>query len=309
MMTDWLFDGVFSWLAARLADVLGWLLSTLTSTFFTSPDVTGLPQVQALADRSAGVVAAVFVLAILAAGVLSMTHGSLQVQYQAKDLLPRLVTGLALSVFALPLCRALIELSNALTTALIGQAAAGPRVVEFVRVQLKAVNRDPAAQAMAAVITLLIVVLIFQLLLSLLVRIATLLVVVGLGPVALACYALPQTQPAAVLWWRTLLGTLVTPMLQGVAFSVGVDLLLDPGQNLVPMTGVSGVAGSSGTTVMNLFLVACLLMLAVRIPRLVTRYAIRQGGGSSTVGVVVRTIVMQTVLRRLPIPGLSRLAR
>jgi hypothetical protein len=308
-MTDWLLDGVFGWLAARLADVLGWLLSTLTASFFTSPDVTGLPQVRGLADRSAGVVAAMFVLAILAAGVLSMTHGSLQVQYQAKDLLPRLVTGLALPGFALPLCRGLIELANALTTALVGQAAAGPRVVAFVQVQLKAVNRDPAAQAMAAVITLLIVVLIFQLLLSLMVRIATLLVVAGLGPVALACYALPQTQPAAVLWWRCLLGALVTPALQGVAFSVGVDLLLDPGQNLAPMTGISGVGGSSGTTVLNLFFVACLLMLAVRIPKLVTRYAIRQGGGSSTAGVIARTIVVQTVLRRLPIPGLSRLAR
>lgn len=309
MMTDWLLDGVFSWLAARLTDVLGWLLSALTSTFFTSPDVTGLPQVRGLADRSAGVVAAVFVLAILVAGVLSMTHGSLQVTYQVKDLLPRLVTGLGLSGFALPLCRGLIELANAVTTALIGQAAAGPRVVEFVKVQLTAVNRDPAAQALAAVITLMIVVLIFQLLLSLLVRIATLLVVAGLGPVALACYALPQTQPAAVLWWRSLLGVLVTPALQGIAFTVGVDLLLDPSHNLVPMTGISGITGSSGTTVINLFFVACLLMLTVRIPRLVTRYAIRQGGGTSTAGVIARTIVVQTVLRRLPVPGLSRLAR
>jgi len=267
-----------------------------------------MPQVQALAARASGVVAGVFVVAILAAGVLAMTHGSVQVQYHAKDLLPRLAAGLVLSGFALPLCRGLIEVGNAVTAALVGQAASGPRVVTFVQAQLKAVVNDPAAQAMAAVITLLIVVLIFQLFLSMVVRIATLLVVAGLGPVALACYALPQTQPVAVLWWRSLLATLVTPALQGVAFSIGTDLLLDPDSNLIPMTGLAGMQGSSGTTLINLFFVACLLLLTVRIPRLVTRYAIRQGG-SSTVGVVARTIVVQSVLRRAPIPGLSRLAR
>jgi hypothetical protein len=313
MMTNWLLDGVFGWLAQRLADVLGWLLSILTSRFFTSPDVTVLPQVRSLADRSAGVVTAVFVVAILVAALLTVTHGtfvtSVQVQYEAKTLLPRLAAGLALSAFAVPLCHSIIDLANAVSVALVGPAASGPRVVAFVHTQLQAVANDPAARALAAINTLIIVVLIFQLLLSWVTRVAVLLVVAGLGPVALACYALPQTQPVAILWWRSLLGALVTPALQGVAFSVGVDLLLDPSHSLPAEAGFPAVTASSGTTVVNLFFVVCLLLLAVRIPRLVTRYAIRQGGGTNPAGLIIRAVVVSTLTRRLPIPGLRRMAR
>lgn len=306
-MTDWLLDGVFGWLAARLAGLLSWLLNLLTSRLFTSPDVTVLPQVQYLADRSAAVVSGAFVLAILVAAGLVMTHGTLQVRYEVKDLLPRLVAGLGLSVFAVPLCRALIDLANAATWALVGEAASGPRVVEFVRHTLVITVADPGVRALATVITLIIVVLIFQLLTSWVFRFFTLLLVTGLAPVALAAYALPQTQPVAQLWWRSMLGALVIPGLQGIAFSAGVDLLLDPAHSL-PATAGFILPGPTATTVMNLLMVTCLLLVTVRIPRLVARYALRNGG-TGTAGVVVRAVVVQSVLRGTGIRGLSRLAR
>jgi hypothetical protein len=131
-------------------------------------------------------------------------------------------------------------------------------------------------------------------------RVATLLVLAGLAPVALACYALPQTQPVAQLWWRALLGCLAVPLLQAVAFSSGVDLVLNPDHNL------SGELGISVTDVVNLFMVLCLLVLTVRIPRLVARH-VSQRGAASTAGVIVRAVLVQSLGRHLP--GARRLIR
>jgi hypothetical protein len=301
-VTDWLLDGVFGWLADRLAAALGWLLSVLTSTFFTSPDVTIFPQVQALADRSALVVDAVYGLAVIAAGAIGMTHGGFQIRYAVKDLIPRLVVGFVASGFATQVCAGVIQVANALTTALIGPVSSGPRVTRFVADRLVHTAWDPAVQPMVVVIALLIVVLIFQLAFSWFARIATLLVLAGTAPIALACYGLPHTQPVADLWWRALLAVLVTPILQGVAFSTGVDLLLDPAHNLTTASGLS-----DGSDPLNLFLIACLLVVTVRIPKLVARYTAQGGRGMSTAGVLVRAVVIQTVTRRVPVPGMRRI--
>lgn len=303
-MTDWLLDGIFGWLADRLQAALGWLLTFLTSTLFTSPDVTVYPQVQALADRSALVVDAVYGLAVIAAGVIGMAHGGFQVRYAVKDLIPRLVVGFVASGFATQVCAAVIAVANAVTAALIGQAASGPRVIQFVADRLAHATWDPTVRPVMVIIALLIVILVFQLLFSLFARVATLLVLAGTAPAALACYGLPHTQPVADLWWRVLLGTLATPILQGVAFSAGVDLLLDPGHNFAVSAGLP-----VGSDAVNLLLIACLLLITVRIPRLVARYLAHGGRGMTAAGVLLRAVVIQTVTRRIPIPGARRLWR
>jgi hypothetical protein len=300
-MTDWLLDGVFSWLADRLAAALGWLLTFLSSTFFISPDVTVFPQVQTLADRSALVVHAIYGLAVIVAGVIGMTHGGFQIRYAVKDLIPRLVVGFVASAFATQVCAGVIQIANAVTVAMVGQAASGPRVVRFVADRLAHGTWDPTVRPLMVVIGLLIVVLLFQLLFSWFARVATLLVLAGTAPIALGCYGLPHTQPVADLWWRALLGVLATPLLQGVAFSTGVDLLLDPSGNFAIAAGLP-----VGSDALNLFLIACLLVVTVRIPRLVARYLAQGGRGMSTAGVLLRAVVIQTVTRRVPVPGLRR---
>jgi hypothetical protein len=52
-----------------------------------------------------------------------------------------------------------------------------------------------------------------MLLLTSIVRIAVVIVLVGIAPLAPACHALPFTDTAARLWWRILLGCLAVPML------------------------------------------------------------------------------------------------
>jgi hypothetical protein len=298
-MADWLMDGMIRWLAERVEDLLGGLVAFLGATVFSSPDVTLFPQVQTIAGRSSLVVGTGFVLAIITAGVVAMTHGSVQAQYGVRELLPRLVFGFVASHFGVQLCQLLIRVANALTGAMIGQGATGPQVVTFVQARMLAVASDPAAGVLAVVLGLLVVVLLYLLLASWVVRIGVLIVLAGIAPVALACYSLPYTQGAAQLWWRTLLACLATPVLQAISFTTGIGLLLDPGSNLPILIGLPPGLGSMD--MFNLFVVVCLLWLTVRIPRLVSRYVTHRGGAVSMAGVVLRAVVIQSVTRRLPV--------
>jgi hypothetical protein len=301
-MAGWVLDGALDWLAERIQEVLAWLVALLTSAVFVSPDVTVYPQVQALAERSTLVVNSCFGLAVVVAGILGMTHGSVQLRYEVKDLIPRLAFGFVASNFGVQACRALIELANAVTLALVGQTASGPRVIEYVRHQIIAVAVTPGVHALSVIIVLVIVVLILQLLMGWAGRVATLLFLAGLAPVAWACYALPQTQPAAQVWWRALIGCLAVPLLQGITFSVGVDLILDPDHNLSNELD----APAAALDVLNLFLVLSVLVVTVRIPKLVARY-VTQRSAMSPIGVVVRAVLVHAVARR--VPGARRIVR
>ncbi|MFC4071908.1 conjugal transfer protein TrbL family protein [Actinoplanes subglobosus] len=293
----WLYDWFLEWLAEKTLAVLGELLALMTARFFVSPDVTGLPQVQQLAGWSLAVVDAVYVLAVTAAGLMQFT-GGVESRFAVKDLLPRLVFGFVAANFGVEACRLLIEVANAVTSSLAGEAAAGPRVVEQVRDQLEPARAHQATMLLVTVIGLVVAVLFVQLLLGCFTRIAVLIVLAGLAPVALACHGLPQTQPVAVLWWRTLAGCLTVPALQAVFLTLGAGLISGPAP-VIPQ--LLDLPDSSGMQVANLLIALCLLMVAARIPKLVGRYLIQQP--STNAGVMVRAVLMQAVTRRLGLPG------
>lgn len=293
-MVNWLMNGLVEWLAERLKDLLGGLLAYLTSSMFLSPDVTVLPQVRTLAGKSALVVNVGFVLAIIAVGVATMVGGSVEMRYRIKDLVPRLVVGFVASHFAVPLCAVVIDVANALTVSMVGAAAPTTGAVTMARTHVIAALSDPATALVALIVGLLIVGLMFALVTGWIARVGVLVILAGVAPLALACYATPWTQEAAQLWWRTLLGCLGTATLQAVAFSTGIQLLLDP------HASVPSLLGLPGSDVMNLLLVAVLLWATIKIPAMMRRYVTRQGG-SRVGGVVLRTVLTQTVTRRLPL--------
>ncbi|MFI5490534.1 conjugal transfer protein TrbL family protein [Micromonospora echinaurantiaca] len=300
-MVVWLMNGLVSWLAERVVDLLGGLLAFLTSSIFLSPDVTVLPQVQAIASKSALVVNACFILAIITAGIATMVGDSVETRYTVKHLIPRLVVGFVLSAFAVPLTAAVIDIANALTVALAGESAPTTEAVTFARVRIRSAMADESAALLTVVIGLLIVVLMFMLVGSWLVRIGVLVVLAGIAPVALACYATPWTQGAAEVWWRTLLGCLATPTLQAVTFSAGINLVIDPESNLPILLGLPG------SDTLNLLLVIVVLWVTVKIPAMMRRYATGKGS-PSTGGLLLRTVVIQGVTRRLPLGRFARTA-
>jgi len=292
-MVNWLMNGLVDWLAERLQDLLGGLLAYLRSSMFLSPDVTVLPQVQTIAGKSALVVNSCFILAIIAVGIATMVGGSVEMRYGIKELVPRLIVGLVASNFAVALTAALIEIANALTVSMVGTAAPTTEAVKMTRLHVTAALSDPGTGLVALIIGLLIVGLMFTLFGSWIVRIGVLVILAGIAPVAMACYATPWTQEAAQLWWRTLLGCLATPTLQAIAFSTGVQLMIDPRSSLPILIGVPG------SDIVNLMLVAVLLWVTIKIPGMMRRYVTRKGGPSMG-GVLIRAVLIQSITRKIP---------
>src|SRR5918993_1221384 len=70
-------DGIVAWFAGAILDVLTALIGAITRVLLITPDVTRLPQVQALTGRSVAVVDTVFVLAFVAAHFSQLIAGKL----------------------------------------------------------------------------------------------------------------------------------------------------------------------------------------------------------------------------------------
>ena len=293
-MISFMMAGLVAWLVAQAITSLDAATDIWPDSLFTMPDITALPQVAALSGRSLWVVNTSFVLFVIAAGIITMTYGPVQVRYSIKELAPRLIVGFVAANFAIPLCQALVMIANALTEALADQQITGHGVLVSLR-NLLIASTEESSGLLVAVVAVLLVVLVFMLLFGWLTRIALMVILIAIAPAALACYALPYTEGAAKLWWRGILGCLGTQVLQVVAVVSGLKVLLDPDVNL-PM-----LIGLPGTSVLNLILAVIVLFTAVRIPSLMRRYVTR-GGGSGIGSYIFRVVLVQQVMRAV-IPG------
>jgi len=287
----WLFDSVLSWLTGKILDGLNALWNLLLHLALTIPDVTTLPQVHDITTTSLLIVNTAYVLAILAVGVVVMSRETVQTRYGLQELGPRLVIGWIGANMSTFICTNLINGANALTQALAGDSISGTGSFG----QLHDTITSAASNAPGAVLTMVIMailaVLTATLMVQWLVRLGLLVVVVGIAPVALACHGTPWTEPAAKLWWRTLLGTLGTVVLQALALHTALSVFLNPAANL-PALGIP----NDPTNTLNLFIVMCLLWAVVKIPGLMRRYVTKSSGGGASIG---RFVILQQLTRAL----------
>ncbi|GAB3832820.1 hypothetical protein ACFPIJ_58210 [Dactylosporangium cerinum] len=302
-MGAFLFDEVLIALLKAVNGTLGALWGMLAGTAFTTPDVTGLPQVAVISARALTIVNASFVLAIIAAGVMVMGRESVQSRYGLAELGPRLVIGWIAANFASPICAWMIGFGNSVTEAVTGDKLRPQAEMAQLTAVLSAALTNPGDALLAAVIAVILTVLTGMLLATWIVRIGVLVVVVSVAPVALACHATPFTDGAARLWWRTFTVLLATVTLQALALHVTLTVFLDPKANL---PGMMLPKDPTGNGTINLLIIGCLLWVTVRIPALLRRSL---GGGrqQNILGIVLRMAVVQKVtgLLRLPLRALG----
>lgn len=291
-VADSLIGTILSWFAKLIVGGLNVLWDLLSASVFVSPDVTLLPQVRTFSATSLGVVNTAYVLAILWMAILVMGRDTIQSRYGPGELIPRLVIGLIAANLSMPLCSTLIQLANALTGALTQQDITAPTSMQHMRnivaSALDNQNGSTPAGFLMLLIGLVIAVLVAALLVQWITRLGVLIIAAGVAPIALALHGTPQTEGAAKLWWRTILGTLGTVVLQAVALHTALSIFLNPSANLPAL----GISGDPGTT-MNLFIVLCLLWGVVKIPSLMRRYITKSS--PSQVGTILRVVVIQQI--------------
>jgi hypothetical protein len=302
---DWLtnpqklLDIIMGWMATAILDSFDALFAAIVHGLLVSPDVTVLPQVQALTGRSVWVVDTVFVLAFTAAGVLTVAAGGDErSRYTVKDLMPRLVVGFIAAHFSPMVCARAIGVANALTAGLAPGDTNRPGALDAIKTHVHAAH-DHTVVILFAIIVALITVLLAATLMGMLVRIAVLLVLTAAAPLALALHALPQTDGVARLWWRAFTGCLAVPILQAFCLQAGQWMLEDP-THLLPDLGLPIEPGA----IINLFIVVVLLWTTVKTPSLVSRYITQGSRGPNVLGAVVRVVVVQQLGRA--VPGLRR---
>jgi hypothetical protein len=255
----WMLDQILDWFAGLLLDGLTAVLGAITHTLLITPDVTALPQVQALTGRSVWVVDTVFVLVFVAAGVLTMTAGAgKHARYTIEDLLPRCVVGFVAAHFSQLIAGQPIGLANALT----GRGVDDTGALQAVKANVVAARQQTGALLFCVCLAI-IVFLLAAAACSVIVRFAVLLVLTAAAPLALALHALPQTDGLARLWWRSYLGVLSVPVGQGWCW---------PPPGGCCSTRPPCCRCSAGG-LLNLFMVMVLLWTTVKVPALMRRYA------------------------------------
>jgi hypothetical protein len=299
---DFYFNAILDFLARSILGSFDAVVGVVNHILLVSPDVTGLPQVQALTGKSTWIVDSVFVLVFVAIGALTMlAGGDERARYTAKDLLPRAVVGFIAAHFSQLLCGQAITLANGLTLGLTSNnLLLDTDAVTAMKLHLTTPNLS--SRLLFVTVLALVVSLLATTAFQAIARLGILLVLTAAAPIALACHALPQTDPVARLWWRAYTGCVAVPILQAFTILTGEWMLLDT-RHLLPELPLAGDPGSF----INLLIVVVLLWTAVKIPALTRRYITAGGKSPNFLGMIVRVVLVQQISKS--IPGLGRAAK
>lgn len=233
------------------------VLAVLGHTLLATPDVAGQDRVRQIWGNSAAVANTVFVLFVVVGGVVVMSHETLQTRYTLKDVLPRLVVGFVAANASLSLIHQGVVFANALARALLGQQVT-PDVVETLLTGLILRQVDTGG-IFTILLCLVAAVLALVLLVTYLVRVTLVILLTTAAPLALVCHALPQTEGAARLWWRALVGCFAVQVGQALVLITALKVLFDGGH------GGIGLGLATGWLV-DLLMVLVLFYVLLRIP-------------------------------------------
>lgn len=276
-----------TWFGNLVKSALEPVLRLMGNTLLASPDVSD----GRIAQIWTGVLICantLYVLFFLAGAVIVMGHETVQSRYSVKDIAPRLVIGAVASNASLWAITQTVSLGNALSAALTNQKLSaegiGSRLTSMIVdkiflpsgiTQLFLVLLGGAVAVMAIV-----------LLVTCLIRAAVLLALTAGAPLAMACHALPQTDPLARLWWRAIIGCLATQVAQALVLIICVQVFFDPNADTI-------LGLPSGGGLVDLLLCLVLLFVLIKIPIWTTRLVLgRRALGGTWAGYAIKSALM-----------------
>jgi hypothetical protein len=259
-------QSVTSWFAGLVSSAVNPVLAVIGQDLLSTPQPGSFPAVAGMWGTSLAIADAAYVLLVLAGGIVVMGYETVQSSTSAKEIAPRLVLGLAAANLSLIFISRAVSLANGLAAALAGQGAspqaAGAALAGTIRTSVSTGGIFIILLALVAVILALVLAITYVL------RLMAVILLTAAAPLALACYALPQTAWAARWWWRAMTAVLVIPAAQALVLTAAVRVFF-----------TTGWAGP-GRYLLHMLITICLLYILLRIPFWIARPALTPFGGS-----------------------------
>lgn len=283
-LTAQIAEAINGWLGGIASQLLGPALAAAGQLMFQTPAFDTIPEIERAWSVVRNAADALFVLALLTIGVLVMASGTLDSRYTAKLLLPRAVLAAVLANASLTICGLLIGLNNGVVQGLLGT---DPGATAFAELATVVTGGAVANQVVGIVVSLAAAVLAVMLVALYVGRDLVLLLATVLAPLALATYALPQTDDIARTWWRIYSALLFVQVIQAVLVQIGIELLRH----------TEWLGGPLSDLTSGLLLVT-LLFVMFKLPFAAYQWAFRQPFGRGPAG---RTVLVLARAARVPV--------
>ncbi|WP_160050816.1 hypothetical protein [Nocardiopsis sp. FR4] len=245
--------GFYGWVAEFIADSVEFTITLAALPALATPVPTD--GVRTAWGEVLTVTNTLYVLVVVAAGVLLMSYQTVQTSAGVKELLPRVVLGFIAANSSFLLTEMMRELANGIAVNMLDGAV----TVDNLTTTLRRVLGDPRGEAVVVMLMMLIAALLsFFFLLAAIVRIVLWFLLTVTAPLALACHALPQLDGLARLWWRAMGALMVIQIAQALVLRLVVTLFLSRG------AAPGFVEAAQDTT--DVLLILCCMYVMVRIP-------------------------------------------
>ncbi|WP_157488713.1 hypothetical protein [Pseudofrankia sp. DC12] len=265
------------------------LLDLLGRTLLTTPAPSDLPAIGQLWSTSWAITVAAYGLLIMAGGITVMAYGTTQTRTSIKEIAPRIPVGFLAAAFSQFLASKAIALANPLPAAILGQGVDPQSASTQLRtIVLGALSGGPDSayrDIFSIFLGLFLAGAIVALLCVYIGRVVLTVVLIGIGPLALACHALPQTERIAFWWWRALFSVLGIQVAQAFVLIASFRLFFTPGGFTLLGPTPDGIVNLLAAITMVYFLFKLPFWLMPRI-----------GQGRGVLGRIVRAYVMGRAL-------------
>lgn len=261
-------QSITSWFASLVESAVNPVLGIIGNDLLSTPQPGSFPAVTGMWGTSLAIADAAYVLFVLAGGILLMGYETVQVSTSAKEIAPRLFLGLAAANLSLIFISRAVSLGNGLASALAGQGAdpqsAGAALSNTIRNSISTGGIFIILLALVAVILALVLAVTYVL------RLMAVILLTAVAPLALACYALPQTSWAARWWWRAMTALMVIPAAQALVLSAAVKVFFT----------TAWVNTSISQYLLHMLITICLLYILMRVPFWIAKPALTPFGHS-----------------------------
>ncbi|CAM4525937.1 conjugal transfer protein TrbL family protein [Nocardia ninae] len=266
-------DGFFQ----RIVDsALDPLLELLSATLLTTPEPGEIPQIGVLWNQSWQLVSGLYVLVVMAAGVLLMMRETLQTRWSIRELAPRLAAGFIAGAMSMVIATTAIGFANALAAAVAGDGVGSDSAAAGLK---ELATAGPQSQSFGLVLMLALVVMLVVLIISYVVRVAITILLIVSAPLALMCHGLPGAEAVARWWWRSFAACLAIQVVQSLTLVVALRVFLTPGG--------WEVFGPNASAIVNLIVGLALMGVLIKTPFWLLS-VMRIGQGRSFAGSIAR---------------------